>query len=114
MYCFLQRKSQLNHSSTGIISIKGMIIFSQNDPVLRELECSNHWKQQSEATSQLPPRSSEVRDEFDLSASDNLVTPTIWILLPVSSENRVKYKKIKCVELAKSEETVNVLMLSIL
>jgi hypothetical protein len=36
------------------------------------------------------PISSEVRVEFDLSASDSLITPSLPILLSVSSENEMK------------------------
>jgi hypothetical protein len=32
-------------------------------------------------------RSSDARDEFDLSASDNLTVPSVPIVLPVLSEN---------------------------
>jgi hypothetical protein len=35
-------------------------------------------------------RSSEVRVEFDLSASDNLAAPAVPISLPVLSENEMK------------------------
>jgi hypothetical protein len=39
-------------------------------------------------------RSSEVRDVFDLSASDNSITPSVPTLLPVLSENEMKQQKI--------------------
>jgi hypothetical protein len=32
----------------------------------------------------------EVRDEFDLSASDNLITPSLPMALSVLSENEMK------------------------
>jgi hypothetical protein len=38
-------------------------------------------------------RSSEVRDVFDLSASDNLITPSSPILCAVVSENEMKLKQ---------------------
>jgi hypothetical protein len=38
----------------------------------------------------LPLRSSEARDEFDLSASDNLIAPSLPILFSVLSENDMK------------------------
>jgi hypothetical protein len=37
-----------------------------------------------------------VRDVFDLSASDNLVTPLVPILLSVSIENEMKQKRCYC------------------
>jgi hypothetical protein len=47
-----------------------------------------------EATSLLPWRLSEVREEFDLSASDNLIAPSESILLSVFSENQMKEKNV--------------------
>ena len=38
----------------------------------------------------LPPRLSAVRDEFDLSASANLLTPSMPTLLAVLSEEEMK------------------------
>jgi hypothetical protein len=35
---------------------------------------------------------SEVRVVFDLSASDNLITPGLLMSFPVLSENEIKYK----------------------
>jgi hypothetical protein len=38
--------------------------------------------------------SSEVRDEFDLSASHNLAAPSTPMLLPVLSENEMKLQSV--------------------
>jgi hypothetical protein len=39
-------------------------------------------------------RQREVRDEFDLSASANLMAPSLPILLPVLSENQMKQQAV--------------------
>jgi hypothetical protein len=38
----------------------------------------------------LPMRISALRVEFDLSASDNLIAPSLPILLPARNENEMK------------------------
>ena len=53
------------------------------------------------ASSLLPPRLREVRDVFDLSASDNLSAPSLPILFSILSENQLKNQvfttKTKCI-----------------
>jgi hypothetical protein len=44
----------------------------------------------------LLPRESEVREEFERSASDNTVAPSLPISLPVSSENELKQQVYYC------------------
>jgi hypothetical protein len=46
------------------------------------------------ATSVLRLRLSEVRDVFDTSASDNLITPSLPMSLAVLSENEMKMSKL--------------------
>jgi hypothetical protein len=44
----------------------------------------------------LLPRLSKVRDVFDLSASDNLIPPSLPISLPVLCENEMKQQVCYC------------------
>jgi hypothetical protein len=70
--------------------VRAVFVLSSSDPSLPNLFSVLSENQTKQPVCYLPLRFNEARVEFNLSASDNMLTPLLSIQLPVLSENEMK------------------------